>query len=43
MRGTSNKNVLLQRVGGWCKPMKGACESILERNAERLTTSKHFR
>jgi|GEM_PF-2484308 len=36
MKGTSSKTISLQRVGGWCKPMGNACESILERNAKRL-------
>jgi hypothetical protein len=44
MRGSSSMPFFLQRAGGWCKPVGNACESILERNTEKLgKLSKYLR
>ncbi len=36
MTGTSNKPSSFQRADGWCESAGMTCESILERNAERV-------
>jgi hypothetical protein len=44
MRGTSNRNFILKRAGGWCKSVFGACESLLEQGVEHpIWVSKYFR
>ena len=36
MRGTSNRNFILKRAGGWCESVDEACESLLEQGTEHL-------